>query len=472
MIRGSGLAVAVAVAASWNAAFAQRASDWRPPKGMIEIVGRTDPAGIPDYLVWRSAFRTLGRSDRDRDGPSPFLYTIQVPDDQRALILATAIRSAGAEEATWGRQRARLAEMQQAGQDGTAIKKALYDIDYAQRLSTLAERDALLKTLTLEARAVFKAWVEDVRRSTSAVVPVADLEAYRQPAVAPLTHFAFHSNLWLDLHYFLRASARGAPVPTGLSAEEARQWEAGVAFYKRYADRDLLRDDGMVEIKTALRAAEGKFTLDGVVVDAGVKGTLERLMPIYKEHWAGEHDRGNRTWIAEVQLLLERHEAALVQAFARTYESTWPGEPIPVDVSVTAGPNGAYTTGPPTHVTISSSDEGLQGFAALEMLFHESSHSALSELFTRVRQAAEAQQVAVPPQLWHAVLFYTAGELTRRELESQGVAYREYADQRLYTNLCGTGCRERIVEHWAPRLDGRRSVADALAALVAAFKER
>ena len=148
-------------------------------------------------------------------------------------------------------------------------------------------------------------------------------------------------------------------------------------------------------------------------------------MPIYQRHWWPEHDRVNRVWIAAVQPLLERHGTALSQALTSTYGTTWPSNPVAVDLSVTAGPNGAYTTGPPIHVTISSSDPSLQGPAALETLFHESSHSPVSDLFQRVRQAASAQKVTVPPQLWHGVLFYTAGELTTRELKAHGIAYSQ-----------------------------------------------
>src|SRR5690606_13760883 len=127
-----------------------------------------------------------------------------------------------------------------------------------------------------------------------------------------------------------------------------------------------------------------------------------------------------------------QHGAALSQALTRTYDTTWPSEPVPVDLSVTAGPQGAYTTGPLTHVTISSSETSLQGLASLEMLFHESSHGPVSDLFQRVRRAATEQDVAVPPRLWHAVLFYTAGELTRRELDAHGRAYAAYAGTDLY----------------------------------------
>jgi len=294
--------------------------------------------------------------------------------------------------------------------------------------------------------------------------------ATMRPAAQSTALFSFHSSPWLNLHHFARASARGGPAPAGLSDAESRQWAAGVEFYKPYAARDLLFDDGMVDVKHALRGAEGKASLDGIAIDAGLKDSLERLMPIYRKHMWPEHERLNRAWIAAVQPLLERHGTALSQAITRTYDSAWPSDPVPVDLSVTAGPNDAYTTGPPTHVTISSSAPSLQGLAALEILFHESSHSAVSNLFQRVRQAASEQKVSVPPQLWHAVLFYTAGELTTRELKAHGVAYTQYAGPGLYANLCGAGCREKIAEHWTPRLDGKRSIADCLSALVASFK--
>jgi hypothetical protein len=303
----------------------------------------------------------------------------------------------------------------------------------------------------------------------AAVVSLATVRANAQPA-PPSALFTFHSNAWLNLHHFVRSNARGGPAPTGLSDDDVKQWAAGVEFYKAYASRDLLADEGMVAIKTALRRAEGKPDLNGIEIDGALRATLERLMPIYQKRWWPEHDRANRAWIDAVQPLLARHGTALSQAITRAYETTWPAAPVPVDLSVTAGPVGAYTSGPPTHVTISSRDPGYQGLAALEMVFHESSHSSVSNLYQRVTRAAAEQGVSVPPQLWHGVLFYTAGELTTRELKAHGIAYTEYAGADLYTNLCGPTCRGRIVEHWTPRLDGKRSTAASLAALVASFK--
>jgi len=281
--------------------------------------------------------------------------------------------------------------------------------------------------------------------------------------------FIFHSNPWLNVHHHLRAGVRGMPAPSGFSAEDQEQWNAAVGFYKPYAQRDLFTGE-MIAIKTALRGAENHPTLDGVAIDAALRATLERVMPIYlKSAWTAQ-DRANRAWIAALQPLLDRHGVAISRALAQTYETAWPRDPIPVDLAPTAGPDGAYTTSPPTHITIASRDPGYQGLHALEMVFHESSHSDISNLFTRVRQAAAERQVTVPPQLWHGVLFFTAGELTKRELGAHGITYTPYADDALYAALCGAGCRAKIAEHWLPRIDGKRSVAEALSALVASFK--
>ena len=280
--------------------------------------------------------------------------------------------------------------------------------------------------------------------------------------------FTFHSNAWLNLHHYVRSNARGGPAPTGLAPEEGAHWAAGVEFYKPYVPRELTLDDGMIAIKNALRGAEGKTSLDGIAIDAALKATLERIMPIYQKRWWPEHDRANREWIATMQPLVDRHGAALSQALARVYDVSWPRDPIPVDLSVTAGASGAYGTSEPSaHITMSPTT--FRGYVSFEMLFHESTHGIVP-LYQLVSQAATAQKVNVPPQLSHAVLFYTAGELTVRELKARGIDYAAYADDKFLEGMCGAGCRDKIATHWGPRLDGKRSIADALSALTATFK--
>ncbi len=326
----------------------------------------------------------------------------------------------------------------------------------------------------------FRLWAEPkrvVRRLVNVmknlVAPLAICVAIavaRPAAQQQLPLFTFHSNAWLNLHHFVRANARGGPAPAALTESEQKQWAVGVEFYKPYAARDVLRDDGMVAIASALRGGEGKKNLDGIAIDAALKATLERLMPIYQGRWWTEHDRANREWIAAVRPLVDRHGAAISQSLTRVYGATWPAEPMHVDLSVAAGPVGAFSVN--RHITISSSDQSYRGYAGLEMVFHEASHGLdlFRVLIQPLNQIATEQKVTVPPQLWHAVLFYTAGELTRRELSANGLDYTLYGGIGLYNNLCGAGCRDKIADHWTPHLDGKRSIPEALSALVASFR--
>ena len=285
--------------------------------------------------------------------------------------------------------------------------------------------------------------------------------------------FAFQSNVWVNLHHFLRAVARGAPAPAKLTPDEQTAWDEAVALYAaKYMNRDVLFDDGMVAIKETLRGVHDDEPLPDIPGEPGLKSLLEAVAPIYRKHWWPAHDTLNRSWIAAAQPLVARYGPRLSRAVALSYETKWPSKPIPVDLSVTAGPVGAYTSWPPA-TTLASTDRGLLGLAGLEMLFHESSHQWGKALQDEVQEAAAALNKQVPPQLWHGVLFYNAGELTRRVLVEDGISdYTEYAlRQSLYESLCGAGCRERIARHWGPHLDGSTTMEAALDNLVAEWPQ-
>ena len=118
----------------------------------------------------------------------------------------------------------------------------------------------------------------------------------------------------------------------------------------------------------------------------------------------------------------------------------------------------------------SSVDTGYRIYRALEMLFHERSHVWGSVLARPILAAAKERGIKVPPQLPHAVLFYTAGELTARELKTHGIEYTHFAHPKIYTNMCGPDCEDKMAVHWTPHLEGKRSIAESLSALVATFK--
>jgi hypothetical protein len=179
-----------------------------------------------------------------------------------------------------------------------------------------------------------------------------------------------------------------------------------------------------------------------------------------------EDDRVNRFWIALAEPMLASAAEELAEAHAKVYATPFPTH-ILVDVSPFAWEFGAYTVpeGEFAHVVISSTDRGSQGFRALEALMHEPTHAiaaptsgAIGADLTRV-----AKELGVKPRsfLWHAILFYTSGELTRRALAKRGVS--DY--QPVILEMYKIGFREfqqPLETHWQAYLEGKVSREEAI----------
>jgi hypothetical protein len=310
------------------------------------------------------------------------------------------------------------------------------------------------------------------RRVATALTLVLLLAACRTSAPLPERRlFEFNSNFWLNMHHFLRVVARGYPVKADMTPTERAAWEKAVEVYRNdYAKRDLLFDEGMLAIKTALRSANGRASLEGVAIDPALRATMEEAAPIYRRYFWPEHDAANRSWIENATRLVGEHGARIAPRVAGAYGEPWPSEPVPVDLSVSAGASGAYTTHPP-HSTIASMDDPQnRGLASLEIVFHEASHQWGRRLSKGIAEAAEQQGKQVPRGLWHAVLFYNAGEITRQVLAADGIDYVDYATRGdIYKDFCGSGCREKVEAAWDARLRGEATIEEALERLVASF---
>jgi hypothetical protein len=109
----------------------------------------------------------------------------------------------------------------------------------------------------------------------------------------------------------------------------------------------------------------------------------------------------------------------------------------------------------PTRPTISTADPANQGEAALEIVFHETSHGMMGKVM-QVMRAAEtdvnAHRTAAfhPGSAWHAVLFYTAGELVKKQIPG----YTPYADKNgLWIRAWPSPDRALIEQDWKPHMD-------------------
>ncbi|HEX8290290.1 MAG TPA: hypothetical protein VF570_00965 [Pyrinomonadaceae bacterium] len=281
-------------------------------------------------------------------------------------------------------------------------------------------------------------------------------------AAVRVGRYRLQSNPWVNLHQRLvyEASFKWDKAPAGLSGGDLAKWAKAVEAYRAYlAGRNPVFDEELQRLNAALSGTKAD-KLPGSI-PAAAKQVLEAAMPLYRAAQWGEDDRANRFWIAVAEPLLASAGEELADAHAKVYATPFPKD-ILVDVAAFAWQFGAYTVGEgaSAHAVISSTDKGTQGFAALESLMHEPSHAIVARdslaVGSDLRRASAETGLRPMANLWHAILFYTSGELTRRALARRGVSdYRPYIVN-MYEGPF-RGLRPSLETHWQTYLDGKVS---------------
>ncbi len=325
---------------------------------------------------------------------------------------------------------------------------------------------------------------------------LAPAPAAAQPQIdsqyGPLPVFELHSGFWINLHHTLYVQARqsrdgrggpsGTTAQTRRNASERQAWDAAVAYYQaNYADKDLLFNSELIGLKNQLGDLENCDELSGIkqkTCDAGLPAKLTKILeaaaPVYRAHEWPDHDRANRNWIAGVAPLVREKGVGLSERLAEVYQAHWPKEQIRVDVSAYANWAGAYTTLDPLRVLISSTDPRNQGSAALEVLFHEASHGIAEPVQQAIIRECRQREKAIPRDLWHALMFYTTGEVIKpvfaaQDAGTQDAQYTPYAfRERLYQRGWDDYLK-LLTRFWQPYLDGQASFDDAIAHMVSAL---
>ena len=319
----------------------------------------------------------------------------------------------------------------------------------------------------------------------------------------PLPVFEMHSGFWVNLHHFLYLQARLSMGKSSLPTETVRgaaqpdespaslidfplaeilAWQDAVAFYsKDLAGRDLLLNGDMEIINNQLALLESCPDLEGKTTPLCRSGlrqdlveALEKAAPVYRAHWWPQQDQANRDWIARVVPRIEKMGVELSGQLADVYQTPWPAQRLRVDVVWYAGPFGAYTTLDPTHVTISSQDPRNRGVYGFEVLFHEASHAVAGGVNAAIAKQFRERDKPIPRDLWHALLFYTTGEIVRRDVEygtmtladdsaSGASSYLPYAARFGLYSGSWERFRGLLDLYWLPYLDGKVSFETALA---------
>jgi len=312
----------------------------------------------------------------------------------------------------------------------------------------------------------------------------------------PLPVFELHSGFWINLHHTLYGQARqsrdgrGSPSGTGATTRrtpsEQVAWDAAVAYYAaNYQDKDLLFNTELILLKNQLGDFEQCDELSGAkkkTCDAGLPARLTRILdaaaPVYRAHEWPSHDLANRRWVLRVAPLVREQGLGLSQRLADIYQTKWPKDKIRVDVCAYANRSGAYTTLEPLRVTISSTDTRNQGAEALEVLFHEASHGIADTVQQAIIRECRQREKAIPRDLWHALIFYTTGEVIRPVItatnadgssDGSETAYTPYAIREGIYQRGWDGYLKLLTQFWQPYLDGKATFDDAIARMVSAL---
>jgi hypothetical protein len=348
--------------------------------------------------------------------------------------------------------------------------------------------------------------------STALCVSHASAQNNEGSVYGPLPVFEFHSGFWVNLHHTLyqeakfgtsqdpstaadndRTSAKNRPTlktspgaKSALTPAEQHAWNEALSYYAaNYIDKDLLFTTELILIKNQLGDFDGCDELSGrkketcnAGLPANLTHVLEEAAPVYRAHQWPSHDLANRRWVMRVAPLVREQGLGLSQRLADIYQTKWPKEKIRVDVCAYANRTGAYTTLDPLRVTISSTDPRNQGAEALEVLFHEASHGIAEPVQQAIIRECRQREKGIPRDLWHALIFYTTGEVIRPVISNtttdnsgrvSTTSYTPYAIREGIYQRGWDGYLKLLTQFWQPYLDGNSTFDDAVARMVSAL---
>lgn len=334
------------------------------------------------------------------------------------------------------------------------------------------------------------------------------------PLPGSLPTFEFRSGFWVNLHHFLYEQSLlrvdpsyvvlGAADPARatftvakakLTPQEQRAWDSALDYYSRtLARKDLLENYDMVAFNDVLASVGTCPDISGKgdsQCDAGLNkemtDALTAAAPVYRAHWWTDDDRANRAWIDQVSMQVQKWGVRVAQQLALVYRAPWPRGRLAVDVVNYAGPLGAYTTFGVTspfhneartmHITVSSRDPrnlGTDPAAGFDVLFYEASHGVADTVNQAIEETCREEGKLIPRDLYHAMLFYTTGEIVKRETSigpgNTPDSYQQNYDSRSILLVRGWSDYAPILNsYWQPYLDGRVSFVDAVQNMVSSL---
>ena len=319
--------------------------------------------------------------------------------------------------------------------------------------------------------------------------PVASRAQEQSRNVFATPHFAFFSDFETNLNDALTAAAtaRNADTVTLFDAGPERDcfsklppsaqegWKSAVGYYAQRITSPRNRSQQNL-VRMQLAGFDAELSQSGAREFAdSVRRVRSTASAAYRACRWSTQDSSNRKWAGELRERLGLHESAIAKRLARLYRKEWSGIPIRVDVVETvdwSGANSFVLDDGGGHILISTSNAGPSG---LEIVFHEASHLLMTSgapVRAALDSASRASRYRPAPDLWHVVLFYTTGEVVKRELASEaGVPYVP-AVYEIFGRSNWVDYRSALETHWLPYVEEKRGLTDAAHQFIQAIRDQ
>jgi hypothetical protein len=253
-------------------------------------------------------------------------------------------------------------------------------------------------------------------------------------------------------------------------------WDGAVDYYARIISPVgwNAREQFLLRWQLVGFDAEWQSIAGGLEFLEIARGFRAVATPAYKACRWTTQDEKNRRWIDDLKPRLAAAEQRVADRIEQLYQKKWKTLPILVDVVETvnwSGANSAWSDSGQGDILIANLPQGDAGF---ETLFHESSH-ILMDRGDPVRQALESAakdfDYRLPNDLWHVVLFYTTGEAVRPVLDEDGPPAYTPMLYEIFDRGTWVEYRHALESSWRPYVDGRQSLSEAAASLIATLRK-
>ena len=311
-----------------------------------------------------------------------------------------------------------------------------------------------------------------------------------RPEPVRAQQFDFHNGFWINLHNFLYVSGRAHEgmdrgreavqssladtVGFGaLSATERATWLAALQFFRtNVSPLNAVFSDEFITSKNALVQYETRASAPppSAALSPEHHAHLLAAAPIYEKVWWPRHRTANNAWIASMQPFLREFGDTMATLYAGAFGTTWPAQPVRVDVAAYSNWSGAYTTNRPSHIMFASTNPAMSDTLGFEILFHESGHTLDRLVQNELEALSEEQGRVYDYDAVHTIVFYTAARLTTRLMPSHTGYPDRYGLFRPNGNIGEH--YEAVDRYWGPYLRGQTTRTAALRSIAATFKPK